>query len=213
MVALTYVLLHDEPDAEHWLRIALQLDKQNAEAWYDLGRVLYDAKRYPEAGESLDRALHLRPEDVRAETYRGLIVEVAGDLVRAEAAYRKAIADQQRTGKPNSLSFRSLGILLRERGDFSEAERMLQRATEIAPADAENHAELGSCYAEQQLWAKARVELEAAIRLRPTRPAWHFQLGRVDHALGLTPQAELEFLTARTQIETIHKLGSEQQLP
>ena len=38
-VALDYVLLNDYDDAEHWARYSLSLDGNDAEAWYEFGRM------------------------------------------------------------------------------------------------------------------------------------------------------------------------------
>ena len=201
IVALDYVLLNDPADAERWLRAAVSMGPANAEAWYDLGRVLYSVRRYSEAEEAFRKTIALRPRDVRSETYLGLIAETAVDAAGAESAYRRAIRYQQDTPKPFALPYRSLGVLLRDSGHLEEADTLLRRSIEIEPADAVNHAELGQCLAKQRRWAEARTELETALRLHPSRPAWHFQLGRIDRELRLEDEAKAQFTLARTEID------------
>ena len=210
IVALDYVLLDDEPDAEKWLHASLTVDQNNAEAWYDLGRVLYQAKRYPQSLEALHKALSLRPRDGKAETYLGLIAETSNDGPVAEAAYRRAIADQEGEAKPFALPYRSLGVLLGDSGHLDEAFSMLDKAVRLSPNDPINHAELGACFVKEHRWSEARREFETAIRLHPTRPAWHFQLGRIYHALGMEAEAKIEFATVKRQTEINPQQGPEQ---
>ena len=210
IVALDYVLLNDPADAEKWLHESTNMDPVNAEAWYDLGRVLYSTKRFAESADVFRRVITLFPKDVRAETYLGLIAETDNDSAKAEAVYRKAIADQQLRAKPWALPYRSLGVLLRDSGRLAEAEILLQRSVVIAPEDPVSHAEFGLCLAKQRRWTEARSEFVTALRIRPSRPAWHFQLGRIDRELGLQVEAHQEFLLAKTQIEAAPEQGPEQ---
>ncbi len=210
IVALDYVLLHDEPDAEKWLRASINLDPRNVAAWYDLGRVFYTANRFPEAANALDQASALDPENVKAETYLGLIAESESNLPRAESLYRKAIAIESASAKPFALPYLCLGILLRDSGRLDEAATQLKKAVSIAPDDPANDAELGACFARQELWNEARVAFEAALRKHGSKPAWHFQLGRVYHALGRDADARIQFDLAKTQIEAAPELGPEQ---
>ncbi len=210
IVARDYVLLNDEPDAEKWLRVAVSMNGQDGDAWYDLGRVLYSAKRYPAAAEALQQSLAIRPHDARAETYLGLIAEMQNDRSGAEGDYRLAIADEQESRKDFALPYRSLGILQRDAGHEGEAVSLLQRAITMAPDDAASHAELGQCFVKQRRWSDARAELETAIRFHSSKPAWHFDLGRVYHALGMEAEAKAEFEMVKAQLNSSVRQGPEQ---
>ena len=210
MVARDYVLLNDEPDAERWLRVAVRMNGKDADAWYDLGRVLYSVKRYPAAAESLHQALAIRPHDAKTETYLGLIAEMEDDRSAAERDYRLAINDEQGDRKDFALPYRALAILQRDAGHTDEAVSLLQRAIVMTPDDAASHAELGQCFVNQRRWSDARAELETAIRLHSSKPAWHFDLGRVYHALGMEAEANVEFEMVKAQLDTSSRLGPEQ---
>lgn len=77
--------------AERAYRTAVRLDPSRA-PYSDLGAVLTDQGRHPEAIEVLNRAVALAPEDGTARCNLGMAQWGAGDLPAAEQDFRRAIA-------------------------------------------------------------------------------------------------------------------------
>jgi type II secretory ATPase GspE/PulE/Tfp pilus assembly ATPase PilB-like protein len=92
IVALNYVLLNANADAIHWLQRAVQMDPQNKDAWYYLGRAYYTEARLPDARAAFEKVLELDPRNAKAENNIGLIYESSAKPEDALAAYRNAIA-------------------------------------------------------------------------------------------------------------------------
>ena len=120
-------------DREH-LGHTLELSKRFVEdfpdfpyGWIYLGDSLYGLARYSEALRAFRRALRLCPREKRflVHVRLGHLHSRKGNLVRAEAWYRKAIA-----GNPSNASYRIfLGGLLAIAGRLREAEAVHRQAT------------------------------------------------------------------------------------
>lgn len=79
IVALNYVLLNDYPDAARYLQKAIQMDPNNVEAHYHLGRVAYQQNRFEQAIAEFQRALQLDPGNTKAQNNLGLTVEATNE--------------------------------------------------------------------------------------------------------------------------------------
>jgi tetratricopeptide (TPR) repeat protein len=143
IVGLDYVLLNDYPDAVHWLQRAVELDPENQDAWYYLGRAYYTQTRLPEAKKSFLRVLELDAQNARAENNLGLILESEGKPDAAIDAYRKAIAWQQQSPHPSEQPYVNLGNVLMEQDETKQALDALKKAVDLAPSNAYCHMKLG----------------------------------------------------------------------
>ena len=65
-VALDYVLLNDYTDADHWIRYSLSMDANDAEAWYEAGRIEYTLNQFQSALSAFQKSLQLDPASVKA---------------------------------------------------------------------------------------------------------------------------------------------------
>jgi tetratricopeptide (TPR) repeat protein len=197
IVGLDYVLLDDYSDAIKWLQKAVEFDPQNKDAWYYLGRAYYSTARLPEARKSFLAVLSLDGHNARSENNLGLILETEGHLTEAAQAYRQSIAWQQQSAHPSEQPYVNLGSLLMEQGEIREAEAALQKAVELAPANAYCHLKLGMLYHKSGQLQSAQRELERATELEPDNATAHYQLGRVYKDENLIGRAQAEF--ARTE--------------
>jgi tetratricopeptide (TPR) repeat protein len=193
IVGLDYVLLNDYPDAIKWLEKAVELDPQNKDAWYYLGRVYYTKARLPEARNAFLRVLDLDAHDARAEDNLGLILETEGKTTAAAEAYRQSIAWQQQSLRPSEQPYVNLGNLLMEQGQTKEAMEALRKAVELAPSNAYCHLKLGLLYRKTNQLEGAQHELEKATQLEPDNAAAHYQLGRVYKEMNSITRAREEF--------------------
>ncbi len=127
-IALDYVLLHDDTDADRWITQAAREDPHNGEIAYAMGRIKYTENRFAEAVTSFEKALVLMPHSVKTENNLGLTFEGLNEADKAVVAYRQAIAWQAGEAHPSEQPLLNLGILLTDRNQLSEALPLLQQA-------------------------------------------------------------------------------------
>ncbi len=192
-VAKDYALLSDLSDSDHWMVLAVQMNQDDPEGWYGLGRIRYSLQRFQDAADCFQRALVLSPRSVKAENNLGLAYEGLNRTADAVAAYRQAIAWQQDSPHPSEQPLLNLGIALLHQGNLSEAQDMLTHAAAIAPRDPAIREQLGHLYLQLNQLGNAQQQFEQAIALSPQNPALHFLLGRVYRAEGDEQKAKVEF--------------------
>jgi tetratricopeptide (TPR) repeat protein len=146
IVGLNYVLLDDYTDAIKWLKKSVELQPTNKDAWYYLGRAYYSKAQLPEARAAFDKVLELHPQDTKAQTNIGLILETSGQTDAAIEAYRTAIAWEEKGAEASEQPYANLGSLLLEQGRAREAVTLLARAAAMAPRNAFCHLKLGIAY-------------------------------------------------------------------
>jgi tetratricopeptide (TPR) repeat protein len=192
-VSMDYILLHDYADADTWLTRATAWSPQNELFWYYLGRTKYAENRFEEAIAAFHRCLALKPRDLRAEYNLGLAFAGLGQNQEAMAAYRTAIAWQQRSAHPDPQPWLDLGILFLDQSRPRDAQPWLEKAVALAPDNPRAHEELGQVYEQLHNLPAAGRELQTAVALAPQVPSLHFELGRIDQRLGLAAKAKEEF--------------------
>lgn len=196
-VALDYVLLNDYDDAEHWARYSLSLDANDAEAWYEFGRIEYTLNRFRAALDAFQRALQLDPGSVKAEDNLGLALEGLNRTDEALIAFRKAVAMQVSSQRPSEQPLLNLAKLLIDRNHLDEALPLLQQAEQISPRDWKTLAQLGRLYSEKGELSAAREALEQAVAIEPQKASLHFQLGQIYRKSGAPEKASREFATTK----------------
>jgi Tfp pilus assembly protein PilF len=192
-VALDYVLLKDYADANHWIHSSLAMDANDAEAWYEAGRIEYTLNYFQPALEAFQRALQLDPVSVKTENNLGLTFEGLNRVDDAISAYRKAIAIQAASSHPSEQPLLNLATVLIDRNQLDEAQQLLQQAGQIVPHDWKILAQLGRLYTEKGDFSAARKVLEQAVTIEPQRGSLHFQLGQVYKKSGELEKAQAEF--------------------
>ena len=78
-------------EAEALLREALVRAPDIASTHADLGAVLFEQDRFPEAAEAYRAAVRLRPDFAKAHLALGLALEGAGDFAAAAASLHDAL--------------------------------------------------------------------------------------------------------------------------
>lgn len=193
VVALDYVLLKDYTDAEKWMSAAVQRRGQNAQYWYYLGRIEYNLNSFNKAVAAFQQARKLRPEDLRPLYNLGLCFEGLGDTVQAEALYREAISQEQRSTTRDAQPYLDLGSLLLRNNKAADALPVLREASQRDGQNAAIHEQLGKGEERLGQLAESRHELEEAVTLAPSVSALHFELGRVYQQLHQTEEAKQQF--------------------
>ena len=193
IIAGDYVVLGDFTDADKWLTVVTNESPQDASAWYLLGRTKYNENRFEEAVQSFQRALSLRPNDIKAEDNLGLSYQGLNRLDEAKTAYENAISWQKESLIKDAQSFLNIGILLADQDQPSQALPYLQQAVEAAPHNPKAHEQLGRVYDMLKMPDKAEHELEQAIALAPEVASLHFRLGQVYKRQGKQELAQQQF--------------------
>lgn len=108
--------------------------------------------------------------------------EVQKLVERGELKQALAKVNQHLTARPNSIDARFLkGVILAESNDPAQAIAIFTQLTHDAPQLLEAYNNLGALYARQQDYDKARVTLEAALKLDPALSA---VTGNLRHTYG-----------------------------
>lgn len=193
IVSLDYVLLSDYVAADKWLTRALEWHPEDAEGWYDLGRIKYNENRFEEAVSAFQKCLNLRPRDVKAEDNLGLAYSGLGQVEKAMTAYANAMGWQDQAHSNDPGPFIDMASLLLDQNRSEESIPYLRKAVETAPSDSKPHELLGKAYSRLNQFAAAQAELEKAIELGPGNPNLPCMLGPVYRKQGLIDKAKAQF--------------------
>ena len=193
IVSLDYVLLNDYADAGHYLEMALQMDPNNIEARYHLGRVRYQQNRFDEAIAAFQEVLKRDPANLKAENNLGLSLEAVNRTDQAIAAYRKAIELDNGSLVHTEQPYLNLGMLLARLNQPGAALPQLEQAAQIAPKSSQVRYELAKTLFSLDRDHESEQEVEEAIRLNPKDPPAHYLLGRIYRSMGKADLATQEF--------------------
>jgi tetratricopeptide (TPR) repeat protein len=193
IAALDYVLLSDYTSAARYLEQSLQMNPDDVEARYHLGRVRYQQNQFDPAIAAFEEVLRRNPGDVKAEDNLGLCLEAKGRVDAAIAAYRKAIAMESVSSSRNEQPYLNLGKLLTTLNRAIEAVPVLVQAAAIAPGSATIHYELGRAQFNLEHFELAGEQLERAVALDPNNSAPHYLLGRIYQRMGKREQSAQQF--------------------
>jgi tetratricopeptide (TPR) repeat protein len=193
IAALDYVLLNDYTSAARYLELSLQMNPDDVEARYHLGRVRYQQNQFDPAIAAFEEVLRRNPDDVKAEDNLGLCLEAKAWTDAALAAYRKAIGMEAVSGSRNEQPYLNLGKLLTTLNRATDAVPVLVQAAAIAPGSATVHYELGRAQFNLQHYELAGEQLERAVVLDPNNSAPHYLLGRIYQRMGKREQSAQQF--------------------
>jgi tetratricopeptide (TPR) repeat protein len=192
-VAMDYVLLGADADADKWLTRATAMEPSNGLYWYYLGRTKYEENRFEQAVDAFQKCLVLMPHNVRAEYNLGLAYAGKSLDDKAIEAYETAIAWQRGTPHEDPQPYLDLGMLLASEGHLQESVPDLEKAVTLDAQNPKIHEQMGRVYEQLHELTKAQKELESAIALAPKVSSLHFQLGRIYQKEGMADRAKVEF--------------------
>jgi tetratricopeptide (TPR) repeat protein len=193
IVALDYILLKDNMDADHWLTRSLQADPRDPQAWYYLGRTKYSTGQFREAIEAFEHCLKLEPRNVAAESNVGLSYEGLQRPAEAIQAFENAIAWQAESPAKDPEPFIELAHLYLNENQPEKAVPYLSQSIAISANVSKAHEELGKAYSLLHRLPEAQVELEKAVELSPQAPNLHCMLAAVYRQRGLGEKAKAEY--------------------
>lgn len=136
--ARSWLLAGRYVDAERLLEVANELRPDSPEVLVLLGRSRILQRRHLAAQEPLARAYELGSVELDGMLHYGATLWENGDVERAEAILRQAVAQA-----PSSLpALYQLGRLLLWQGRFEEASELLERCARLAPQAPDIHLDL-----------------------------------------------------------------------
>ena len=154
-----------------------------------LAQVYEQAKRFDEAGKTVDEAEKLAASDEeKIDIYfmRGALLERQKKFDESEQAFRKALA----LNPDHDETLNYLGYMLADRDiRLDEAYKMIQRAVELKPNSGAYLDSLGWVYFRQGKLTEAERALVRAVDLTGQDPTVHDHLGDVYMKLGKTQEA------------------------
>ena len=162
------------------------------------------AGRYPEAGQLLNRALALAPNDPFTITDIGRVLVAENRVEEAIRAFQAAVAV-----RPDlAAAWLELGSACDINGDDAGARAAYEQVKTLVPADAESWAALATIALRRGDVAQARSLAEEALQRQPDHPGAGLVVASTDLERGTTADAlsRLEALIAR-------KVLDERQLP
>jgi tetratricopeptide (TPR) repeat protein len=163
-----------------------------------VGQTLARHERWWLAAEAFRQALALQPDYVEAQAYLGLALDRSGG--DGLALLEGAVAAAPEAALPHTF----LGMHWQARGDWARAQRELELAARLDPANPAVAAQLGALYAEQGDIASARAAYRLAAELAPRDPQFWLLLADFSlrreveiEALGLPAARNALLLTPR----------------
>jgi predicted O-linked N-acetylglucosamine transferase (SPINDLY family) len=164
-ILLGMVLRRRDPAAAHAaLTAAIERDPGHPDAWFHLGNLHREQRRYADAIAAYETAVITAPDNASLHNNLGLALEGAGYPERAEAAYRTALA--RVPGHRQSLG--NLAHLLCRLRRYAEAESLCEEyLRRFADADAVVWVDRGICRHHARDYDSALASFERARILAP----------------------------------------------
>jgi protein O-mannosyl-transferase len=151
---------------------AAEFDFDRYQTFNSLGVVYKALGRFPEARQSLEQSLLLKPKNDRAWTNYAALVRVEGQQTMSDG-WRDSARDKYSRAweiRPTYLAAFGLGTLAAEQSDWANAELWFQNALELQPADLD--AQYNRAYALLQLGRRREAD-ELCIAMIRSNPRDH----------------------------------------
>jgi tetratricopeptide (TPR) repeat protein len=177
-------------------------DSTNVVYAYWLGRLDYDDGKYASAAERFQRVIERDPGFMRAYDNLGLCFEALNQPDQAIPMYRRAIGLNRSASSRSPWPPLNLGILLRHRGELTEAEALVREALEYDSAFATARYQLGILLEQRDRLEEATAELVRAAAADPSYAEPHYALARIYRRQGRTADADQALATFRRLRET-----------
>lgn len=162
-----------------WLRTAVTLDPELAEAWVNYGVALRRTGDQEAAEEAYRKALEVDPQTLSAYQNLATLMRLEGRGAEADDLNRVA----ERLGDRNPFNYLNLGDLNLRRGEVEEAERFYRKALSLYGDLAEPYAAMGILAYHLDRPEEARKWLRRALRKDPDNPRARALARRLDPTL------------------------------
>jgi tetratricopeptide (TPR) repeat protein len=154
-----------------------------------LGVAYYSLGQYDHAVQALCEAVDLDPKDVKALDFLGKMYNISPQYAGEVAKRLKHFAQ---TYPDNSAANYYYALSLRD-AKRDGVEKYLIKASELKPAFAAAHYELGVLYEEESRDSEATHQFELAVRYAPDLRKAHYHLARMYQKAGQEALSQKEF--------------------
>jgi Flp pilus assembly protein TadD/peroxiredoxin len=149
--------------AEAAFNRAIRQNPDSADAYYDLGTLYMQAKRWDLAEEALRKAVQLKPDDLMGFNNLGVIAVRQGRLPQAEQEFKQAL----KVDPASTLAISNLADLYRTEHRLQDAKGLLEAALNRTPDSPELNYRLAMVFAAMGRTGQAQLYLEKVLRLDP----------------------------------------------
>jgi len=147
----------------------IELDPENADAWYGKGTCLFNLRKYKEALEAFEKRIELDPENADAWYGKGTTLAMLEKYKEALEAFEKRIE----LGPENADAWYGKGICLFDLRKYKEALEAFERVIELDPKNADAWTFKGHALAMLGKEKEGLESFERAIELDPKNAgAW-----------------------------------------
>lgn len=157
--ALEHYQKGDYRQAEYICREIINIDPENAEAYYMLGIVLQSKNQFDDAIRCYQEATRINPQHFSAHFQLGIALYNRRQLDEAIASLESALLLN-----PNfDEAYCSLGMIFRERGQHTEAINYFQRAIQLNPKSAWAYTNLSIIFNAKGYHDEAKAYFQKAL--------------------------------------------------
>jgi tetratricopeptide (TPR) repeat protein len=172
-IAMVHALAGRMNDAQAELIGILKAEPDNARAAANLGVLLIEQKKYPQAIERLTRALHLDPDLALAHCNLGYAYAMSGAINDAVREFRAAVLLE-----PNIFEAQyNLGKAYLDEGIYDSAEKSLVRAVQLRKTSWQVHHAIGVLFYKRGIYDKAITAFADCLKLSPSEAVTLSALG------------------------------------
>ena len=155
--------------AENYLRLALDLKKDDIEGRLRVGQSLFKKGKLEQAKRYVQEILTMDPNHLEALTILAAIAEKEGDKNALRTSYEKILSHDP---KNTTLLF-NLGVLEAERGNLKEARSYLERLVKIDPKDVQARDALFDLYQKEKKGDLAFKQAVELINIEPKKISYY----------------------------------------
>jgi tetratricopeptide (TPR) repeat protein len=153
----------ERTEAKEELERALELDPNNGQAYFEIGLLYNKEGKQADAEQALSKAVQKQPNQSLYWYAYGEIYRLQQRNDEAISAYRKALD----IDPPYAKAITKLGVLLADRKDFDEAEKVLIIGVRKEPKNPGNYLALGDLYVARRRPKDAVFYYEQYLELAP----------------------------------------------
>ncbi len=150
-------------------------DKNNQEAWYQLGKIYTEKEHIKLAMQSLNKAISLKPNDAKSYSEKATLLTFTNQFKQAEESFSTA----ENHAANQALTFTGRGILSLKQGKTLEAKNYFLQAGVLQPQLARIHTYLAVSYYHLGETKLAIKTLENATELDDKDPLPYFMLSNI----------------------------------
>ncbi len=156
-------------------RLMNYLESKNPRIFYDRAKILAQEEKYPEALETLQKALSILPSEYSFLMLQGDILEKQDKLDEAYPSFAKAEKTDSKRWEP---PFR-MGVILSKKKDYKAAVVYLQKAAAINSSERWVYNALAWSAFEDKQMDVAYQAFEKASELAPQSPDYPLMMGKI----------------------------------